>query len=66
MYPSAVVTGIDISGIQPLWVPANVIFFIEDFNSREYREVKKYDMIHGRVLDGSVSDWPGLIGKCFE
>jgi hypothetical protein len=65
-YPSAQVIGIDISFIQPCWVPSNLRFVIDDINSRAYREVERYDMIHGRGLDGSVLDWPGLIGKCFE
>jgi hypothetical protein len=65
-YPSAAVIGIDISKIQPDMVPQNVIFLIDNFNSRAYREVKRYDVIHGRWLDGSVWDWPGLFGKCFE
>jgi hypothetical protein len=66
LHPSAVVTGIDISGIQPEYVPVNLQFFIDDFNSRAYCEEKRYDLIHGRGLDGSVLDWPGFISKCFE
>lgn len=64
-YPSAEVTGIDISNIQPGWVPPNVTFFLDDYNLKAYGEVKRYDMIHARELAGTVKDWPGLIAKCY-
>lgn len=63
--PEADVLGTDLSAIQPSWVPPNVRFEVDDFEE-EWSFAHKFDYIHGRYLIGSVSDWKGLIQKCFE
>jgi len=65
-YPSSHVVGIDVSEMQPKFVPPNVEFLIDDFNASSYEERQKYDLIHGRQLLGSVANWPRLIEKCYR
>ncbi len=65
-YPSSHVIGIDVSVMQPEFVPPNVEFLVDDFNASSYEERQKYDLIHGRQLLGSVANWPQLIEKCYR
>lgn len=39
---------------------------LDDFNTPDYEVIGRCDIIHGRELLGSVSDWPELIAKCFR
>jgi SAM-dependent methyltransferase len=59
------VKGIDISPIQPTFVPPNVRFEVDDFNDEFYDE-NKYDLIHQRDLHGSVKDPPLFYAECFK
>lgn len=57
--PAASVFGVDLSPIQPDWVPANCRFHVDDYEDEwTYRDDEKFDYIHGRALSGTVSDWP--------
>lgn len=64
-HPEATVKGIDLSPIQPSWVPPNVYFEIDDFNLA-WVDSEKYDLIHHRELLGSVPDWIEFYKKCFQ
>jgi SAM-dependent methyltransferase len=64
-YPKAGVEGWDISPIQPVWVPPNSQFLLEDFNG-EWLGTHKYDFIHARELLGSVPDWMEMYRKVYE
>ena len=65
-YPSAHVIGTDLSPIQPLFVPPNLAFEIEDLNL-EWTYAKNYfDFIHIRELFGCVSDWDSFFTSAFE
>jgi hypothetical protein len=64
-HPEATVKGIDISPIQPPWVPPNAYFEIDDFNL-DWIDTNKYDLIHQRELLGSVPDWDEFYNKCFK
>jgi SAM-dependent methyltransferase len=55
-HPEAVVEGIDLSPIQPTWIPPNARFEILDYNS-DWVDGEKYDLIHARELLGTVPDW---------
>ena len=62
LYPSADVTGIDLSPIQPGWVVPNCSFEVNDYESEwDYR--KPFDFIHARTLGGAVRDFPLLIQR---
>lgn len=63
--PQADGKGIDLSPIQPSWIPPNRRFEIDDHNI-EWLDTEKYDLIHARELLGTVSDWPGVIENCFK
>ncbi|KXX82518.1 Trans-aconitate 2-methyltransferase [Madurella mycetomatis] len=58
-FPRASVLGVDLSPIQPDWVPPNCRFHIDDYEDEwTYRDDEKFDYIHGRALSGTVADWP--------
>ncbi|KAJ3944850.1 uncharacterized protein N0V96_004867 [Colletotrichum fioriniae] len=59
------VLGIDLSPIQPEWVPPNVKFEIDDVES-PWVHSRKYDFIMCRYMVASIKDWPGLIKNIFD
>ncbi|RJE17737.1 Methyltransferase [Aspergillus sclerotialis] len=61
-YPDATVDGIDLSPIQPGWVPPNCSFEVMDFES-EWDFSEPFDFIHGRNLAGSVRDFKLLFQR---
>ncbi|KAL2816417.1 S-adenosyl-L-methionine-dependent methyltransferase [Aspergillus cavernicola] len=68
-YPGAKeILGIDLSPIQPAWVPANVRFLLDDVEKPwvPSTDGEGYDFIHCRYMAGSIKDWPRLIQRCFE
>lgn len=57
-YPRASVYGVDLSPIQPEWVPSNCHFHVDDYEDEwPYRADEQFDYIHGRALSGTVTDW---------
>jgi hypothetical protein len=64
-HPQAIVKGIDVSPIQPFWVPPNVKFELDDFNL-PWQDSNKYDLVHARELLGSVPNWPKFYDQCFK
>ncbi|KAF5499591.1 Secondary metabolism regulator LAE1 [Colletotrichum fructicola] len=65
-FPSAEVTGTDLSPIQPIWVPPNVRFEIDDATLEWTFPKNHFDFIHARTLAGAVQNWPALIHQCYE
>ncbi|KAF3941940.1 hypothetical protein ABW19_dt0206031 [Dactylella cylindrospora] len=65
-YPSAVVTGNDLSPIQPNWVPTNVKFEVDDFESEWTYPENTFDMIYARYLLGGITDYPKLFAQAFK
>jgi SAM-dependent methyltransferase len=63
-HPQAVVIGTDLSPIQPGWVPPNCMFYVDDAESDW--TYQPFDLIHGRSLGGSISDWPRFYHRCFD
>lgn len=64
-YPSSEVIGTDISPIQPLWVPQNCIFEIEDAQLDWTFDQSRFDFVHMRALYGSIGDWPALYRQAY-
>ncbi|KAL5321490.1 hypothetical protein ACEPPN_009449 [Leptodophora sp. 'Broadleaf-Isolate-01'] len=64
-HPEADVKGVDVSPIQPTWVPPNCRFELDDFNL-EWQDHNKFDLIHARELLGSVPEWPKFYDECFK
>jgi trans-aconitate methyltransferase len=57
-FPSAEVQGVDLSPIQPQWVPPNCKFHVDDYDGDwTYRAHEAFDFIHGRALSGTSGNW---------
>ena len=54
-YPSAKVTGVDLSPIQPPFVPPNCVFEIDDVTLPWTYAENQFDFIHVRELFGTSS-----------
>ncbi|KAG0134853.1 S-adenosyl-L-methionine-dependent methyltransferase [Tuber indicum] len=65
-FPDAEVDWIDLSPIQPEWVPPNVHFEIDDAESPWTYPEGHFDFIHIRCLFGAISDWPALLEQCYK
>jgi hypothetical protein len=65
-FPSAAVVGVDISPIQPGWVPPNCRFQIDDVQLAWTWDREYFDFVHIRNLHGSISDWPALYKQVLE
>ncbi|KAJ0159576.1 hypothetical protein CTA2_9451 [Colletotrichum tanaceti] len=59
------VYGNDLSPIQPVWIPPNVKFEIDDVES-PWLDDRKYDFIFCRYMVGSIKDWPKLVKNIFD
>ncbi|KAH8885436.1 S-adenosyl-L-methionine-dependent methyltransferase [Thozetella sp. PMI_491] len=64
-YPSAQVTGIDLSPIQPPWVPPNVSFLIDDAED-EWMSGDGFDLVHVRHVSNIMKNLPKLLERAFE
>lgn len=59
------VIGVDLSPIQPTWVPPNVQFFVDDVEDVwHYRQ--HFDLIHSRMMVGSFQNWPAFMNNAFS
>lgn len=65
-FPSADVLGIDLSPIQPDWVPANVHFVVDDAESDWIYPPDHFDYIHTRHTVMAIKDWPKLYREAKE
>jgi len=65
-FPDAEVIGTDISPIQPMWIPPNLKFEIEDCTQSWTFPPNHFDYIHIRWLVGSVDDWNLLFKRAFD
>ncbi|PVH70597.1 S-adenosyl-L-methionine-dependent methyltransferase [Cadophora sp. DSE1049] len=64
-HPEKQVLGVDLSPIQPTFVPPNCQFEIDDIEEPwEYKY--KFDFINMRMMVGCVSDWPRCFKQCFD
>ncbi|KXH60975.1 methyltransferase domain-containing protein [Colletotrichum salicis] len=63
-FPSAQVTGIDISPIQPGWVPPDCKFQVDDIE-QPWTWSEDFDFIHISHLEASIADWPALYKQAF-
>lgn len=56
-YPSAEVVGVDLSPIQPSFVPPNCRFEVDDFLLPWTFPESKFDLVHVRFLTGCIPNW---------
>jgi SAM-dependent methyltransferase len=64
-YPKAQVLGIDLSPIQPVFVPPNVKFEVDDLEE-PWDFLYKFDFIYSRMMIGSFVDIPRFVEQSFE
>lgn len=64
-HPESQVIGVDLSPIQPLFVPPNACFEVDDIEA-SWTWKTPFDLIHCRMMTGSVKNWPRLIEQSFE
>lgn len=66
-FPSAEVIGTDLSPIQPTWVAPNCSFIVDNAEATwPYVPAASFDLIHWRVLAGSIQDWPALYREAYK
>lgn len=59
------VTGIDLSPIQPNFVPPNLKFYVDDAEDG-WIVGEKLDLIHARMMVGSFLNWPQFFARAYE
>jgi SAM-dependent methyltransferase len=64
-YPSAEVTGIDLSPIQPPWVPPNVRFIVDDAEAPWLDSANSVDLVHLRHMSTAIKNWPALLEQIY-
>ncbi|KAL7270675.1 hypothetical protein RUND412_006612 [Rhizina undulata] len=65
-FPSASVIGVDLSPIQPKWLPPNLIFEVDDIEEPWPYKENSFDFIHLRHIVGFVYDLPKLYRQAFK
>ncbi|KAK1142463.1 hypothetical protein N8T08_007825 [Aspergillus melleus] len=65
-YPSAIVTGVDLSPIQPTFVPPNCVFEIDDITLPWTYASNQFDFIHVREMFGCIPDWDEFFRQCWR
>ncbi|KAK1759279.1 S-adenosyl-L-methionine-dependent methyltransferase [Echria macrotheca] len=55
LFPSAQVLGVDLSPIQPVWIPPNVEFIVDDIED-EWVYANDFDYVHLRIVGMSIRD----------
>lgn len=64
-HPEVKVIGTDLSPVQPVYVPPNCHFYVDDL-AQQWTFDDPFDFIHGRMLVVAVRNWPALLQKCFD
>jgi len=64
-HPESSIIGIDLSPIQPTFIPPNVQFQIDDIEA-EWTFSHKFDYIHSRAMNLSIKNWPAYIKQCYD
>lgn len=58
--------GLDLSPIQPTWIPPNCRFGVDDIEEDwVFARRASFDLVHIRYLLGSIKDWDALFRKSF-
>lgn len=63
-YPSARILGIDLTPIQPGWVPPNVQFLVDDCE-RDWLS-RDVDLVHFRFMTMVLKDVSTVLGHAYE
>ncbi|KAF8249994.1 S-adenosyl-L-methionine-dependent methyltransferase [Wilcoxina mikolae CBS 423.85] len=65
-HPSAEIIGMDLSPIQPKWVPPNCKFEVDDAELEWTYQPDFFDFVHIRNLTQAISDWPKLLNQAYN
>jgi len=65
-YPSAEVIGVDIAPVQPIWVPSNCVFELDDVEEDWSFKINTFDFIHAREFLTAIRDWTRLVQQSFD
>jgi len=65
-HPEAEIIGVDISPMQPTWVPPNLKFEIDDMEEEWTFPNDNFDYIHIRCLSGCFQDWDTVLRHAFK
>lgn len=63
-HPSATVLGVDLSPIQPAYVPVNCSFRVDNVEA-DWIPEEKFDFIHSRAMIAAIKSWPKFISQAF-
>ena len=64
-HPEAEVMGVDLSPVQPAFVPGNCQFVVDDIEY-DWAYEKTFDYIHGRFLSMGIRDWSRVFRQSFQ
>ena len=62
-FPNFQVYGVDLSPIQPKYVPTNCTFEVMDLNEGLPYGTATFDLVHAQYILGSIPDWDGLMSE---
>ncbi|KAK5163527.1 hypothetical protein LTR04_002472 [Oleoguttula sp. CCFEE 6159] len=65
-YPSAEITGVDLSPIQPQWVPPNVKFIVDDVESPWLYPPDYFDLVHARHTVMAFKNWDKVLSEAYD
>ncbi|MCJ1383846.1 hypothetical protein MMC17_006960 [Xylographa soralifera] len=65
-YPNTEVIGIDLSPVQPEWVPPNLVFEIDDLEAPWLYTPETFDLIHCRFMFLVIRDYPTMLSQAFR
>jgi SAM-dependent methyltransferase len=60
------VTGVDLSPIQPAFVPVNCVFEIDDVTEEWTYPPEHFDFVHIRDMFGSIPDWDSFFRDVYR
>ncbi|KAI3542322.1 methyltransferase domain-containing protein [Colletotrichum filicis] len=63
---NAEITGIDLSPIQPAYVPVNVSFVVDDAEAEWLYPTESVDYIHVRNMGAAIQDWDKLLAQAYR
>ncbi|KAJ9655216.1 hypothetical protein H2201_008853 [Coniosporium apollinis] len=64
-HPESQVVAIDLSPIQPTNIPPNLRFIIDDAED-VWHYKQEFDLIHARMMVGSLADWDKFLDNCMR
>jgi hypothetical protein len=64
-FPSASVVGVDLSPIQPSWVPPNLKFLVDDIED-EWMHGDDFDFVHMRCISPWLKDEVKVLRQAYE